>query len=83
MLDLLVYKIYNYCIPINKEVNTIAPLARTGRPKLEESKSKQIAIRFTNEEFEELENFSEKKKMSKSDVVRKSVKKYISDDQNK
>lgn len=61
--------------------DNIPPFARTGRPKSDKSKNVQIAVRFTDSEFAKLDKFATQKKLSKSEVVRKSVDKYIDDDQ--
>ena len=45
-----------------------------GRPKLEISRFKQLNIRVTAAEFEEIENLAKKLKISKSEVILRGIK---------
>ena len=50
-----------------------------GRPKSENPKNKQIKIRMTEEQFRNLEEIAENKKMTKTDVVIKGIELVKSD----
>ncbi len=45
-----------------------------GRPKLEISRFKQLNIRLTAEEFQDIENLAKKLKISKSEVILRGIK---------
>lgn len=50
-----------------------------GRPKIENSKSKQISVRLDNETFEKLEECSKTLNLTRVEVLRKGVDKIFSD----
>lgn len=49
---------------------------KVGRPKIENPKSESIRIRLTKDELNRFEKFAEKKNITKSELIRRSVYAY-------
>lgn len=54
-------------------------MARTGRPKIENSKSEQITVRLDSSTFEKVEKLTKHYKESRAEILRRGIEKLFSE----